>query len=174
MTHFKNADSFCISTKLCKDASMAGSRHTLNSKGLFHRENKQREETLKAIQGCPSSATGIKDYMGLGSLRNSKDTSPIHFIIIWKGTENCLCQAMESFIFSMEECWKQLEFLTFFTVSSGQDSVLQSVWLKFINSPLQIFIGRLQSPALFSFSFVIWLSAFWSHHNRGRNPSRTY
>lgn len=51
-----------MSIKLHNDASTAGTRHTLNSKGLYHTECKQ-EETLKTIQGCSYPTTGTKDAM---------------------------------------------------------------------------------------------------------------
>lgn len=79
---------------------------------------------------------------------------PRKFNIIWKCTEHPLCQPTEASNYPREECWKQLELLTFFLVSSMHDRLLSSVWLKFINSPPQILMDRLQPPALFCLSFL--------------------
>lgn len=97
-----------------------------------------------------------KCYVGFRCLWNPKSTSSHKFNIIWKGTECCLCQPIERFKHPREECQKQLESLIFFVDFSTQDSLLLPVCLKFTNSPLQMFMGRLQLSALCAFHYCHW------------------
>ena len=140
---------FCISNKLPSNVNTAGARQ-----GPYHRECKQREETLRTFQGCPYPTNGTKDAMYAEDVYKTQTPLPRKFNIIWKCTEHPLCQPTEASNYPREECWKQLELLTFFLVSSMHDRLLSSVWLKFINSPPQILMDRLQPPALFCLSFL--------------------
>lgn len=113
---------FCISNKLPSNVNTAGARQ-----GPYHRECKQREETLRTFQGCPYPTNGTKDAMYAEDVYKTQTPLPRKFNIIWKCTEHPLCQPTEASNYPREECWKQLELLTFFLVSSMHDRLLSSV-----------------------------------------------